>query len=92
MLRHGVLGPRESKGVLGDPGGSKKCSGHKAQGSEPGEMSSPSHHLMGLLGVEQQKAMQKHAEETHTQEKILFSRRALGEKRAMWLAADKKKL
>ena len=31
-------------GGLGDPG----CSGHNAQGGEPGEVFSPSHHLMAI--------------------------------------------
>ena len=30
------------------PRGSKGCSGHKAQGGEPGEVSSPNHHLMAI--------------------------------------------
>ena len=30
------------------PRGSKGCSGHNAQGGEPGEVFSPSHHLMAV--------------------------------------------
>ena len=57
------------------------CSGHNAQGGEPGEVSSPSHHALALMaiwcshwglgldpGLEmgQQRAMQSHVEETPT--------------------------
>ncbi|KAL5479567.1 hypothetical protein EMCRGX_G023103 [Ephydatia muelleri] len=58
--------------------GSKGCSGHNAQGGEPGEVSSPSHNLMAIwcsLGSrlrprpgdgQCQRAMQKHGEKTQT--------------------------